>query len=199
MIYRGPTPNKPQINFMNAEELKQAAMDSNADYAAVIETSAIQFHEDVRKACEQNVCGKYDTNWMGPPAIGPIDKLKEQVLQYRQGLLFQTVHRTGRSFDMKGMLKAAGDHEAVFRNFLEKIKSRYPDEDILALDAGCCSYCEKCAYLDNEPCTFPDHALSSVEAYGMNVSVLMKRVDMPYNHGKGALGFVGMILFNPAA
>ena len=182
---------------MNAEELRQTALDSNADYTAVIETSAIQFYEAVRQACERNVCGKYDTNWMGPPAIGPIEKLRERVIRYRQGLLYQTVHQTGGSFDMKGMFEAARSHDALFRDFLQQIKDKYPDEDILALDAGCCSYCEMCSYLDNKPCPFPAQALSSVEAYGMNVAVLMKSACMPYNHGKGALGFVGLVLFNP--
>jgi predicted metal-binding protein len=132
---------------------------------------------------------------MGPPEIGPIDELKKRVLRYKQGFLFQTVHKTGGSFDMKGMFEAAKSHDTLFRNFLQAIKDNYPDEDILALDAGCCSYCEKCTYPNND-CAFPDHALSSVEAYGMNVAVLMKNAGMPYNHGKGALGFVGMILFN---
>ena len=180
---------------MNSEDLKRIALDSNADYAAIIETFTIQLHEDVRRACEKNVCGKYDTNWMGPPAIGPIDELKERVLRYKQGLLFQTVHPTGGSFDMKGMLEAARSHETIFRNFLQQIRDKHPDENILALDAGCCSYCEKCAYQDGEPCSNPDQALSSVEAYGMNVAALMKIAGMPYNHGKGALGFVGLILF----
>jgi predicted metal-binding protein len=179
-----------------AEDLKEIALDSNADYSAVIETSAIQFYEDVRRACEQNVCGKYDTSWMGPPAIGPIDELKKRVQRYKQGLLFQTVHPTGGSSGIKGMFEAARSHEAIFRDFVQQIKDRYPDEDILALDAGCCSYCEKCAYLDKEPCRSPDQALSSVEAYGMNVAALMKIAGMSYNHGKGALGFVGLILFN---
>jgi predicted metal-binding protein len=183
---------------MDAEDLRQIARDSNADYTAVIETSAIQFYGAVREACERNVCGKYDTSWMGPPAIGPIDALQKRVLRYEQGLLFQTVHPTGGSFDLKGMFEAAKSHDTLFRNFLQTIKDRYPDEDILALDAGCCSYCDKCTYPDNEPCAFPDQALSSVEAYGMNVAVLMKNAGMPYNHGKGSLGFVGMILFNPA-
>jgi predicted metal-binding protein len=182
---------------MNSEDLRRHALCSNADYSAVIETSAIQFYEDVRRACEQNACGKYDTSWTGPPAIGPIDVLKKRVLRYKQGLLFQTVHPTGGSSDMKGMFEAARSHEAIFRDFLQQIKDNYPGENILPLDAGCCSYCERCAYLDKEPCRNPDQALSSVEAYGMNVAALMKIAGMPYNHGKGALGFVGLILFDP--
>ena len=176
----------------------EMARDSSIAHAAVVETSAILFHEDFRKACEKNVCGKYDTNWMGPPAIGPITELKEKVLRFRKGLLLQTVHPVSGSFDWSGMLAAAKAHQAAFRDFLEKIKDRYPDDTVLPLDAGCCSYCEKCAYQDAEPCRSPEQAVSSVEAYGMNVSALMKSAGMQYNHGKEAVGFVGLILFDPA-
>ena len=181
-----------------AEDLIQAALDSNIVYAAVVKTAAIRFDEGFRKACEKNACGKYDTNWMGPPAIGPVEDLKKRVLGFHQGLLFQTLHRTNGSFDMKGMLAAAKEHQVLFRDFFQKIKDRYPGDALLPLDAGCCSYCEKCAYQDAQPCRNPGQAVSSVEAYGMDVAALMKAAGMPYNHGKGTLGFVGLILFDPA-
>jgi len=185
------------MHMITAEDLKQAALDLNISHAAVVETSAIQFHEGFRDACEKNVCGKYNTTWMGPPAVGPIEELKKKALCFRQGLLFQTVHRRAGSLDMKGMLAAAKEHQIIFRDFLEEMNNRYPNENFLPLDAGCWCYCEKCAYLDEEPCRNPDKAVSSVEAYGMNVAALMKTAGMPYNHGKGAVGFVGLVLFSP--
>jgi predicted metal-binding protein len=182
--------------MITAEDLKQTALDLNISHTALLDTSDIQFHEDFRKVCEKNVCGKYNATWMGPPVIGPIRDLKKKVLRFRQGLLLQTVHQVAGSLDMKGMLAAAGEHRAVFRSFLEKIRKKFPDDNFLPLDAGCCSYCEKCAYQDNEPCRNPDWAVSSVEAYGMNVAALMKTAGMSLNHGKEAIGFVGLILFN---
>jgi len=179
-----------------AHSLLQAARDSGFDHVGLLETFSIRFHEDVRKACERNACGKYDTNWMGPPAIGTITELKEQVLRFRQGLLLQTVHRMNGSFNFKGMMAAAKEHQAMFRKFLAELKRIYPADSFLPLDAGCCSHCEKCAYQDSQPCRCPDQALSSVEAYGMDVSTLMKTVGIPYNHGKAAIGFVGLILFD---
>jgi predicted metal-binding protein len=114
----------------------------------------IQFHEEFRIACEKNVCRKYDTNWMGPPAIGPIRELKEKATRYRQGMLFQTVHAVKSNFDMKGMLAAAGVHEKVFRELLARIRHAYPGEDILH-SMPCCSICERCAYLDRSRAATP--------------------------------------------
>jgi predicted metal-binding protein len=181
--------------MMDSNDLIKIALESKASGAAILDTSVIQFHEDFRKACEQNVCRKYDTNWMGPPAVGPISELKKRVLRYAQGMLFQTVHTIASNFDMKGMMAAAGIHERTFRHLLNRIRKEYSEEDILPLNAGCCQICGRCAYLDGQPCRNPEDAVASVEAYGMNVIALQKAAGLIYYHGKNSVTYVGMILF----
>ncbi len=181
---------------INFDDLIKDALELKATYAAMADTSKIKFHEDFRKACEKNVCRMYDTNWMGPPAIGPIDELMDKARQYKQGLLIQTVHKVSSSFDLKGMIKAAKIHEEIFRKILHDIKSKYSLEDVLPLNAGCCKVCERCAYLDGEKCRFQDKALSSVEAYGIDVMALEKSAGIPYYNGPSTVSYVGLILFN---
>lgn len=126
-----------KLMVLDGEKLIQLALEANASGAAILETSTIQFYEDVRKACEKNLCRKYDTNWMGPPAIGPVNELSKRVHAYRQGLLFQTIHRFNSRIEYaKGMFAAAGIHEKVFRRLLTKIRDAYPSEEILPLNAG---------------------------------------------------------------
>jgi predicted metal-binding protein len=183
--------------MLDEADLIQIALDANAAHAAILETSKIQFHEDFRKACEKNFCRKYDTNWMGPPAIGPIAELMQRATAYSRGLLFQSVHPVASNFDMKGMLEAGKKHGVVFRNLMDCLRKKYPGESFLPLNAGCCSICEECAYLDHEPCRHPDQAVSSVEAYGINVIALQKSAGVPYYYGKNNVCFVGLILFDP--
>ena len=183
--------------MLDGEKLIQLALEADVSGAAILETSTIQFHEDVRKACEKNLCRKYDTNWMGPPAIGPVSELRARVQGYRQGLLFQTIHRFNSGIEYaRGMFAAAGIHGEVFRQLLKKIGDAYPSEEILPLNVGCCGICEKCAYLDRQPCRNPDRAVSSVEAYGINVMALQKSAGLSYNNGKNSVTYVGLILFN---
>jgi predicted metal-binding protein len=181
--------------MINGDDLIRIATEQGADQAAILKTSDIQFHEDFRKACEKNACGKYDTNWMGPPAVGPISLLKERVLRFPQGILFQTTHPVASNFDMKGMSAAAVVHNDIFRVILGKIREAYPEAETLPLDAGCCSVCEKCAYVDGIPCRNPDLAVSSVEAYGINVIALQKTTGIPCFYDKTTVCFVGLILF----
>jgi predicted metal-binding protein len=182
--------------MLNGEELVKIALESNASNAAILVTADIQFHEDFRKACEKNFCRRYDTNWMGPPAIGPVTELMQKASRYRQGMLFQTEHAIASNFDMKGMVAAAKVHEKVFRTLLDRIRKDFPDEDILPLSAGCCNICEKCGYLTQEPCRYPDLAVSSVEAYGINVIALQKTAGLPHYKGKESVIYVGLVLFN---
>jgi len=183
--------------MMDGDALVGIALESGAADAAVVDTAAIRFHEDFRKACEKNFCRRYDTSWMGPPAIGPIRELAQQAARYRQGMLFQTVHAVAGNFDMKGMLAAAKVHERIFRALLAKIRASHPSEDILPLGAGCCNLCETCGYLTHEPCRHPDQAVASVEAYGIHVIALQKSAGLPHYLGRESVLYVGLILFNP--
>jgi predicted metal-binding protein len=182
--------------MIDNETLIAIALEAKATEAAILDVAQIQFHEEFRNACEKNVCRKYNASWVGPPAIGPISVLKERVAQFRRGLLFQTVHSLTSNFDFKGMMAAAKIHDGIFLNLVDRIRKEFPSEEILPLNKGCCSLCEKCAYLDNEPCRRPDQAAPSVEAYGMNVIALQKSAGVPYYYGKNAVCYVGLILFD---
>lgn len=182
--------------MLNGEALLRIALEAGAAHAALIDVRRIEYHEDFRKACEKNVCGRYDTSWMGPPAIGPIAELREKAAQYGQAMIFQTEHGVAGNFDMKGMLEAARAHERIFRTLLAAIRRTFPGEAILPLSAGCCNLCPECAYLTREPCRHPEQAVSSVEAYGIHVLDLQKKAGLPFYKGKESVMFVGLILFD---
>lgn len=177
-------------------DLVNEAIAAKADHAAIIEVVKMHFVEDFRKACEQNVCRKYGTNWMCPPGVGTFDELKAKACQYHYGLLFQTVHQLSSSFDWKGMMAAKKKHDLVFRALLSKLKNNHKMQDILPLNAGACEYCQRCAYLDHEKCRFPAEAFPSVEAYGIDVINLEKTCGIPYYNGKNTVSYVGLFLFN---
>lgn len=179
------------------QELIQAALDRKADHAAIALTSQIKFIPEFRKACEQDTCRKYGTNWMCPPGVGEFETLKAQALEFEQGLFFQTVHQVASSFDLKGMFAAKKVHDPIFREILTWFRARPDMKRLLPLNAGACELCERCTYLDEPrtPCRFPEHAYPSVEAYGIDVINLEKAINIPYYNGKNTVSYVGMILF----
>jgi predicted metal-binding protein len=177
------------------EALIKDALEANAQFAAIVDIAKIHFHEEFRTACERNACGRYNTCWVGPPAIGPISECIAKVRKYPQGLLFQTVHQIESSLDWKGMMRSADDHKKVFRSLIRRIKRKYHFNELFPLDAGCCKICKTCAYLKGKPCRHPDEAVSSVEACGIDVIAMEKEAGIPYYNGPNTVSYVGLILF----
>ena len=178
------------------QELVQVALARKADHAAIVRTDQIRFVPEFRKACEQDTCRKYGSNWMCPPGVGPMEELRAQAQSFPQGLFLQTVHPVASSFDLKAMYAAKHDHDPIFRDILAYFQERPAFTRLLALDAGACELCPRCTYLDDRaPCRFPDLAIPAVEAYGIDVINLEKAAGIPYYHGPKAISYVGLILF----
>lgn len=53
--------------------------------------------------------------------------------------------------------------------------------------------CRRCAKMDQAPCRFPDQALASLEAYGVNVSLLAPQAGMQYINGANTVTYFGAI------
>jgi predicted metal-binding protein len=176
-------------------QLAEKAKELGAAAAAVISTSDIQFSEEFRKLCEQNSCGKYETNWMCPPAIESFEEVKAKVLQFSEGVIIQSVYKLEDSFDFEGMVKAGEIHEKIFRSILEYIQLNLPDSNVLALNVGDCKVCKKCTYQDEEKCRFPDKAVASVESYCIDVNALLGSCGLAYNNGPNTVSYVGLFLF----
>ena len=170
------------------------ALRLGATRSAILPVSDIQFSESFRNLCEMNSCGKFKTNWMCPPAVGPYEELKNQVLAFEKGLVIQTVYQLEDSFDFEGMMNAINIHDQVFRRILDQVKKKQFADPILPLNAGVCRFCETCTYPDKD-CLYPDEALASVEAYGIDVTALVTACGIPYNNGQASVSYVGMILY----
>ena len=67
---------------------------------------------------------------------------------------------------------------------------------VLHLGAGGCGVCEVCAKKTGEPCRFPDKAMPSLEAYGVNVSELARAAGMKYVNGQNTVTYFGAVLFS---
>ncbi|AOT70333.1 DUF2284 domain-containing protein [Geosporobacter ferrireducens] len=178
------------------EAIIQDVLALNAAHAAVVGIEQVKFSDELRKLCEQNKCGMYGSNWMCPPGVGTVEDLKARAMQYGQGLLFQTIHPLKSSFDMKGMMEGKAVHTGVFKAIRHLLAAKYQMKEILPLNVGPCGHCEKCAYKEGKECYFPEEAVASVEAYGIDVMGLTRSCGIPYNNGKNTVSYISLILYN---
>lgn len=168
----------------------------NVARAAIVGPSGIKYSPEFRRLCEQNKCGHYGKNWMCPPAVGPYEELKARASCCKEGLVFQTIHRLSHSRDRKGLREAFKAHDEALQRIIAHLRDKYRIKEMLPLGAGPCTYCERCASLDEEECRFPDHAVASLESHGIDVGALVKMCDMPYSDGKNTVTFAGAVFYN---
>lgn len=177
------------------DRLARLALDLGATRAKVVEVKQIPFNPEFRKMCEMNSCGKYGKNWMCPPDIGDVDTLIQEAKRFAYALVYQTVNPLEDSFDIEGMLEA-GEKQNMLATRINENIGQFAFSEILHLGAGGCRMCPRCAKLDNDPCRWPDKAMSSLEAYGVAVSELAPLADMKYINGPNTVTFFGALFFN---
>lgn len=87
---------------------------------------------------------------------------------------------------------------AEFEKTVEKLHRaiRKSDMEGTVFSAGCCTICAECGILTDEPCRFPDEAMPSLEASGIDVVQLTKDTGLVYNNGPKTMTIIGLILYN---
>ena len=170
-------------------EVFKQALSGRVFECSVISTSAISFSEELFKTCETNVCGKYNSCWTCPPAIGSLEKQKDKIKTFNFAFIFTTKSNIEDSFDYEGMMRAKDFHDRLTAEMHERFGAFNP-----VFGAGACNICEKCAY--PEPCRFPQKIYSSIEAAGINVTELSREAGLNYNNGENTITYFSMILFD---
>ena len=154
----------------------------------------IKFDVRFRQLCEQNTCGSYGRNYMCPPSVGGFDDCVSEVLSYEQALIIQTIHPLEDSFDYEGMMDGGRIHNENVYKIWDYIKDNIDCKELKVLGAGGCSVCAECGILGNTPCRFPDKAVSSVEAHGIDAAHLAASHGLNYINGENTVTYVGLYL-----
>lgn len=177
---------------MKVEEIYEK-VNKYAFQSAVVDVSDIIFSPNVVAACEKNYCGKYNTCWTCPPALGDLDSLKKKYEKYKKALVFTTKSLLEDSFDFEGMMTARAEHDKTQNVIVDSLGL----EDCTLLGAGGCTICEKCTYPD-APCRFPEKVITSVEANGINVVELAKTANINYYNGENTVTYFSVYFLGEA-
>lgn len=181
--------NKELLDGFAKEVIELGAFKAN-----VIEVKDIQFEVRFRDMCASNVCGNYGKCWTCPPDCGEINEMISELSEYKYALVYQTVGQLEDSYDFETMVEVGTEHHERVRKVRELIAEKYSGE-VKHLGAGGCRICEVCAKKTDEPCRYPDMALVSLEAYGINVSKLAETAGMKYINGQNTVTYFGAVFF----
>ncbi len=178
----------------DAEKLVSAVLSLGAYKANVISVKDVRFDVRFRDMCASNACGNFGRCWSCPPDVGEIDDLIASLAKYEKVLVYQTVGELEDSYDFETMTEVGNEHN----DRVQEVRTLFESERIteaLHLGAGGCRICEVCAKKTDEPCRFPDRALASLEAYGVNVSKLAEAAGMKYINGQNTVTYFGAVFF----
>ena len=161
---------------------------------AVVDTAQIRFDPMFRELCQKNTCGFYGACWTCPPDAGTIEELMERAKSHARALVFQTVHQLEDSFDIEGMHEASVRHNRLVQAVNSAARLEHPG--CLVLGAGACGVCARCTKPDGEPCRFPEKAVVSLEACGIDVAQLAKAAGLKYINGANTVTYFGAVLYD---
>ncbi len=160
-----------------------------------IDSGEIPFSESVVEACRANLCGRYGKSWTCPPGVGELSALEKKIKRYRHAVVFTCKYELEDSFDFEGMMAGQKKTRALLQDILAHLRA----DGIPFLALGCegCGLCGSCTY-PHAPCRHPEQAVPSVEACGIHVVELSRKIGIAYNNGPHTVTYFCIVLFDEA-
>lgn len=184
---------RKNANMSLLEQLRAYALQCGAYRAEIIRVSQISADPSFAKLCQSNACGNYGRNYTCPPDAGSIEELMESLKEYNRVLVYQTVSELLDSYDFEGMMEAGNRHNKIAQKLWDFTDAK-GEMQTLHLGAGGCRLCSVCAKITREPCRHPERAMKSLEAYGVNVTLLAEQAGMQYINGQNTVTYFGAVL-----
>jgi len=127
-----------------------------------IDPKKLEFSDRIRWICEHEcpMCGR---TWACPPAVGTVQQCREKVLGYENCLMISTIVEVNDIADINETLATRPEHEEITNEVRDMMQAQGVDPYVLSTEA--CAICERCAYLDGEPCRHKDRMHPCVESH----------------------------------
>lgn len=158
-----------------------------------IDPKQLEFSSRIRYICQAE-CPMYGKSWACPPATGEVDACQKRCNQYAQCLLIGTIVEVNDISNIEEGLATRGDHEAVTNEVRDLMREQGVEPYILSTEA--CAQCERCAYLDGEPCRMPDRMHPCIESHGINVIPVLEENGLEFQYGGNIVTWYSLLFFN---
>lgn len=152
----------------------------------------LEFNDRIRWIC-QNECPMYGKTWACPPGVGEVGQCRSRCLGFEHCLLIATMAEVNDISNMAETLATRPGHEAVTDQVRDIFRAAGVEPYILSTEA--CSICDRCAYLDGQPCRFPERMHPCVESHGINVVPVMESVGLEFQFGQNIVTWISLLFF----
>ena len=152
----------------------------------------LEFSSRIRWICE-NECPMYGKTWACPPAVGEVADCQRKCMSYKTCLMIATMAEVEDITNIEETLATRPDHEEITNQVQEILRSLALNPYVLSTEA--CAFCQRCAYLDGEPCRSPEKMHPCVESHGINVVPVMEEAGLEFQFGQNIVTWVSLLFF----
>ncbi len=152
----------------------------------------LEFSSRIRYICQAE-CPMYGKTWACPPAVGEVDECKARCLSYNGCLLIGTITETEDIATLEVALQTRPEHEALTNQVRQMFRQQGIEPYILSTEA--CSVCQRCAYLDGQPCREPERMHPCLESHGINLIPTLESMGLDFQYGGNIITWYSLIFF----
>ena len=152
----------------------------------------LEFTHRVRWVCEHE-CPRCGQTWACPPGVGTVESCRDRCLKYENCLMIASVTEVEDISDMAQTLATRGGHEELTDEVRDILRELGVEPYILSTEA--CALCDRCAYLDGQPCRFPEKMHPCVESHGINLIPTMESLGLEYQYGQNVVTWCSLLFY----
>ena len=179
--------------MLNKEVLEQQLSQLPLYVYDHIDLNTLEFSDRVRWICEHE-CPMYGKTWACPPGVGTVAHCKAKCAAYSKCLMISTITEVADISDITGTLATRADHEAVTNEVRELLRQQGIEPYVLSTEA--CAHCQRCAWLDGQPCRYPERMHPCVESHGINIIPVLDRYGLTFQYGENVVTWFSLLFCN---
>ena len=177
---------------MNKELLAEKLAELPLYTYEFIDPAGLEFNDRIRWIC-QHECPMYGKSWACPPAVGSVAECEGKCRRYDHCLMIATITEVADIADMEETLATRPEHEEITNQVAEMMKAQGVEPYVLSTEA--CAICERCAWLDGEPCRHPEKMHPCVESHGINIIPTLEENGIEFQFGCNVVTWVSLLFY----
>ena len=178
--------------MMDVAKLEQQLAELPLYFYGLIDPKTLDFSERIRYICGAE-CPMYNKTWACPPAVGEVAKCEGKCKAFENCLLIGTITEVTDIANIDEALATRPEHEAITNQVRGMFRAQGVEPYILSTEA--CAVCDRCAWLDGEPCRYPDRMHPCVESHGINLVPTLEENGLEFQYGENIVTWYSLLFF----
>ncbi|MBR4017907.1 MAG: DUF2284 domain-containing protein [Oscillospiraceae bacterium] len=178
--------------MMDLEKLEQQLSELPLYFYSFIDPDGLEFSQRIRYICTAE-CPMYNKTWACPPAVGEVAECEKKCRNYSGCLMIGTIAEVQDIANIDETLATRPAHETITNQVRDFFRQQGVDPYVLSTEA--CAECQRCAWLDGQPCRHPDRMHPCVESHGINLIPTLEENGLVFQYGENIVTWYSLLFF----